>query len=158
MDFRQLPLTLQAAVETKHLDQLDHMNVMWYMHFFDRATWGWYETFEFGEGYHANSGFGSFALEAHCRYMAELRAGDEIRIFTRMLARNAKLFHYIHFMQRLADGELSATCEFLGAHIDMTTRRSAPMPERVAAYFDKLIAAHSKLGWAAPLSGSIRIK
>lgn len=157
MDLRQLPLTLEATVEPKHLDQLDHMNVMWYTHFFDRATWGWYETFAFGKEYHATSGFGSFALEAHYRYLAELRAGDQMRIYTRMLARNAKLFHYIHLMQRVRDGELSATCELLGVHVDMATRRSAPMPARVGAHFDRLIAEHNQLAWQPELSGSIHI-
>jgi len=116
VDFADLPLTFQAAVEARHLDHLDHMNVMWYTHFFDLATWAWYETFDFGKSYHHESGFGSFALEAHTRYLAELRAGDQLHIYTRMLARNAKLFHYVHFMQRAADGELAATCELLGVH------------------------------------------
>ena len=158
MDFRQLPLTLQATVEAKHLDHLDHMNVMWYTHFFDLATWAWYETFDFGKAYHHESGFGSFALETHTRYLAELRAGDGVRIYTRMLARNAKLFHYMHFMQRAGDGELSATCELLGIHVDMSSRRSAPMPASVAAHFDRLIAEHSQLGWEAPVSGAINLK
>lgn len=158
VDFANLPLTFQAAVEARHLDHLDHMNVMWYTHFFDAATWAWYETFDFGKAYHDHSGFGSFALEAHTRYLAELRAGDQLHIYTRMLARNAKLFHYVHFMQRAADGELAATCELLGVHVDMSTRRSAPMPQRIAAYFDHLIAEHKQLDWNAPLSGSIRIK
>ncbi|MEX2144405.1 MAG: thioesterase family protein [Anaerolineales bacterium] len=158
MDFSSLPLTLEATVEAKHLDQLDHMNVMWYMHFFDAATWNWYESFDFGKDYHAHSGFGSFALESHIRYIAELRVGEQVKLHTRMLGRNAKLFHYIHFMQRARDGELSATCELLGVHVDMATRRSAPMPERIGAHFDKLLAAHSQLEWEAPLSGSIRIQ
>ena len=158
MDFASLPLTLEAVVEAKHLDRLDHMNVMWYTHFFDAATWAWYETFDFGKAYHHESGFGSFALETHTRYLAELRSGDQLRITTRVLARNAKLFHYIHFMQRASDGELAASCELLGVHINMATRRSAPMPERVAAHLDQLIAAHSQLRWEAPLSGAIKLK
>lgn len=158
MDFSGLPLTLEAVVEARHLDHLDHMNVMWYTHFFDAATWAWYETFDFGKAYHHESGFGSFALEAHTRYLAELRAGDRVRIFTRTLARNAKLFHYIHFMQRVSDGELSASCELLGVHINMATRRSAPMPEHIAAHLDQLTATHSQLRWEAPLSGAIKLK
>jgi acyl-CoA thioester hydrolase len=86
-----------------------------------------------------------------------LRAGDGVRIYTRMLARNAKLFHYMHFMQRAGDGELSATCELLGIHVDMSSRRSAPMPASVAAHFYQLIAEHSRLAWEAPVSGAIHI-
>jgi acyl-CoA thioester hydrolase len=157
VDFASLPHTLRTTVEPKHLDHLDHMNVMWYTHFFDLAIWNWYETFGFGKEYHTQSGYGSFALETHTRYLAELRVGDEVDVYIRMLARNTKLFHYILFMQRVADGALSATTEMLGIHIDMATRRSTPMPPAIAAYFDTLIAAHSALGWDPPLSGSIKV-
>src|SRR3990170_3558770 len=80
VDLRQLPLTFQASVEPQHLDLMDHMNIMWYTHFFDRAIWGFYETFGFGHEYHTTSGFGSFGLEMYTRHLAELRAGDRIRI------------------------------------------------------------------------------
>ncbi len=157
MDFRQLPLTLRGTVESKHLDLMGHMNVMWYTHFFDRAVWGFYELFGFGNEYHTTSGFGSFGLEMYTRYLSELRLGDEINIYTRVIARNSKLLHHIHFMQRVRDRELSATCELLGVHIDLATRRSAPLPAAIATGLDKLIAAHNKLSWDAPLSGAIKI-
>lgn len=157
MDFSKLPLTFQATVEAKHLDLMQHMNVMWYTHFFDRAIWGFYKLFDFGEDYHTTTGLGSFGLEMVTHYLSELRVGDEVKIYTRAIARNEKLFHYIHFMQRTRDGELSATCEMLGIHIDLSTRRSAPLPPNVAAGFDKLIAAHNHLGWDPPLSGAIKI-
>ena len=158
MDFRQLPLSYEGRVESQHLDHMGHMNVMWYTHFFDRAIWNWYETFDFGVEYHTQSGLGSFALEMHTRYLVELRLGEEFQIYIRMLARNAKLFHYILFMQRSSNGDLCATEELLGITIDMSTRRSAPMPERIAATFDQLIAEHSALSWPAPVSGGISIK
>ncbi|MEX2162306.1 MAG: thioesterase family protein [Anaerolineales bacterium] len=157
MDFRLLPLTFRAAVEAKHLDLMDHMNVMWYTHFFDRAVWGFYETFGFGQDYHTTSGFGSFGLEMYTRHLSELRLGDEIHIYTRAIARNSKLFHYMHFMQRVGDGELAATCELLGVHVDLATRRSAPLPEHIGAVLDGIIAKHRALDWAAPVSGAIRL-
>jgi acyl-CoA thioester hydrolase len=158
VDIRQLPLTFQAKVETSHLDLMDHMNVMWYTHFFDRAIWGFYDLFGFGEDYHKTSGFGSFGLEMYTRHLAELRLGDEIKIYTRAIARNSKLFHHIHFMQRVRDGELAATCELLGVHINLATRRSAPLPANIAEGLDKLIVEHNKFRWEPPLNGSIKIK
>ena len=88
---------------------MDHMNVMWYTHFFDRAIWGFYDLFGFGEDYHKTSGHGSFGLEMYTRHLSELRLDDELKIFTRAIARTEKLFHYIHFMERVGDGELAAT-------------------------------------------------
>jgi acyl-CoA thioester hydrolase len=158
VDLRQLPLTFEATVDPQHLDLMDHMNIMWYTHFFDRAIWGFYETFGFGQEYHTTSGFGSFGLEMYTRHLAELRAGDRIRIYTRAIARNAKLIHYIHFMERERDGQLAATSELLGIHIDLATRRNAPLPEHIGTALDEIIARHRGLDWPAPLSGAIRVK
>lgn len=158
MDFSGLSLTLTATVEQKHADFLDHMNVMWYTHFFDRAIWNFYNTIGFGHDYHTKSGSGSFALEAHVRYYAELRPGDEFKIYIRALKRNAKLFHFIQYLVRVSDNELSSTQEMLGIHIDMATRRSTPMPAATAALWDRLIAEHNQLSWQPELSGSIQIK
>ena len=158
MDFGQLPLTLEAKVEEKHLDFLGHMNVMWYTYFFDVATWNFYNSIGFGEEYHSKSGNGSFALESHVRYLAELRLGEKFVIYIRALKRNTKLLHFIQFMVRAQDNDLTATQEMLSIHIDMKTRRSSPMPDFVAQIWDTLISEHNQLPWDAPLSGAIKIK
>ena len=152
MRLADLPHTLSATVAAEQLDHLGHMNVMWYTHFFDRATWAFYETIGFGREYHQGGG-GSFALEQHIRYLNELREGDAFSIFTRALGRRDKVFHLMHFLLRDADQELAATTEALGIHIDMATRRSAPMPAEIAAAWDAQIAAHTALDWQAPVSG-----
>ncbi len=154
MNFSDLPLTLSTRVQSKHLDELGHMNVMWYAHFFDEATWYFYESIGFGQDYH-QSGFGSFALEAHSVFLSELREGDHFSIYTRVLGRRDKVFHLMHFMQRDVDQKLSATLEALGIHIDMSTRKSVAMPEAIAAQWDVIIKEHSALDWDAPLSGSL---
>jgi len=152
MEFSQLPLSFEGKVEREHLDFLGHMNVMWYTHLFDRATWGFYEGFGFGQDYHQGDK-GSFALEMYTRYLAEVRLNDSFKVYTRAIARSKKLFHFMHFMVRERDGELSATCEMLGIHIDMRTRLSNEMPDELATAWDKLIEAHNKLGWDALISG-----
>jgi acyl-CoA thioester hydrolase len=133
------------------------MNVMWYTHFFDMATWSWYDSIGFGHDYHNTSGNGSFALEAHTRYMAELKMGEEFKIYSRAIQRNAKLFLMIHYMVR-ADGQIAAILEMLGIHIDMGSRRSSPMPAPIAKLWDEQIALGDAAGGEPLLSGSIRIK
>lgn len=154
MDFSGLPLSYEGQVKAEHIDFLGHMNVMWYTHHFDLATWGFYEGFGFGKDYHQGEK-GSFALEQYTRYLAEVRLGESFRIYTRAIARSKKLFHFIHFMMRNRDGELAATYEMLGIHIDMRTRRSNEIPVELAAAWDKLIAEHNQLDWDAPLSGAM---
>ena len=157
MDFSGLPLTYEGEVEEKYIDFLGHMNVMWYTHHFDLATWGFYEEFGFGRDYHQGEK-GSFALEQYTRYLAELREGESFRIYTRAIGRSKKLFHFIHFMVRKRDRELAATYEMLGIHINMTTRRSNEIPTELAVAWDKLIAEHNQLEWDAPLSGTMGVE
>ena len=155
MNLTDLPLTFSGRVQSENLDSLGHMNVMWYTHFFDRATWAFYERIGFGKQYH-QSGFGSFALEAHSQFQNELRLGEEFSIFTRALARRDKVFHIMHFMQRDSDKSIAASIEALGIHIDMVKRKSVSMPDAIANAWDKVIADHTALDWSAPISGSLK--
>jgi hypothetical protein len=52
---------------------------------------------------------------------------------------------------------LAATSEFLGAHIDMRTRRTAPFAQHIAENIDRLVAEHSALDWNAPLCGALHV-
>ncbi|MDA1329775.1 MAG: thioesterase [Chloroflexi bacterium] len=155
-DLAQLPLNFEGQVAEKHLDFLGHMNVMWYTHFFDRATWNWYNKFGFGHDYHQPPN-GSFAVEQYTRYLAELRVGDEFKIYSRALVRNDKLFHFMHFMLRVRDERISAIHELLGIHINLTDRRSSPLPDHITAQWDALIAQHTALDWPPPISGVISL-
>ncbi|MBI3158437.1 MAG: thioesterase family protein [Chloroflexi bacterium] len=156
MNLSDLPVTAQAVIPTEYLDFLDHMNVMWYTHLFDLATWGFYDLFGFGEDYHRRSGCGSFALESHVRHLAEVRAGDGVKVYSRALARSEKVLHAMHFMAK-TDGALAATLEYVGVHIDMGTRRSSPLPPEVAAGYDRLLAGHAALGWEPPVCGAMGV-
>ena len=51
-----------------------------------------------------------------------------------------------------------ATGEFLAAHIDMQTRRTAPFAPHIAQNLDRILAEHSALNWAAPVSGAIDVR
>ena len=40
---------------------------------------------------------------------------------------------------------LAATGEFIGAHVDMSIRRTSPLPADIAAVIDRLAAEHAAL-------------
>jgi acyl-CoA thioester hydrolase len=148
-----LPVTYQATVIEEWLDEMEHMNVMWYTHLFDRATWQFFANLGMNLDYFEKQGAGAFALEQHTRYLAEVRLGQEITLRTRAIDRSAKRFHFMHFMTIGGNGVPAATTELIGAHIDYATRRLSPLPENIAAAFDDLIELHQALNWAPPLCG-----
>jgi acyl-CoA thioester hydrolase len=151
-----LPVTAQAEIPTSYLDEMGHMNVMWYTHLFSRAVWGLFDRIGFTHEYMQANRAGSFALELHVRYLAEVRAGQHVTLRTRCLARTPKRIHYMHFMVLDERDVLGATGEIVSAHVDMNTRRQSPFPEPIAAEFDKLLAAHQSLPWPAPVCGTMR--
>jgi acyl-CoA thioester hydrolase len=156
MNLLDLPITAQAEIPTSYLDEMGHMNVMWYTHLFSRGVWGLFQRIGFTPEYMQAHQAGSFALELHVRYLAEVRAGQHVTLRTRALGRTPKRIHYLHFLTiDERDGALSATGEIVSAHVDMTIRRQSPFGEPIAAAFDELLTAHRALPWEAPVCGTM---
>ncbi|MDH5605617.1 MAG: thioesterase family protein [Anaerolineae bacterium] len=155
MKILNLPITNNKTIPIDYQDIMGHMNVMWYTHIFDVATFNFFNLFNFGADYHTHSGNGSFAIEQHTRYLAEVRIGDSVTVHTRALGRGGKTVHFMHFMVNDANSILAATTELVGIHIDLNIRRSSPLPETVTASFDKMLATHQSLDWEAPVCGAM---
>jgi acyl-CoA thioester hydrolase len=157
MSWKTLPITHRAAIPESYLDGMGHMNVMWYTHLFGLATRELFEQLGMGRSYFETNRAGAFALKQMFCYLAEVRAGEEVTIHSRLLGRSEKRLHVMHFMVKDQGDRLAATAEFLASHIDMATRRSSPFPAAVAGPIDRLVAAHGALGWEAPVCGAIKV-
>jgi acyl-CoA thioester hydrolase len=153
MNLSQLSITYQAAIPEEYLDEMNHMNVMWYAYLFDKATWRFFDSLGMSLKYFEEQDAGAFALEHHTRYLAEVRLGQTVVLRTRAINRSQKRFHFMHFMTIENSDLLAATAEFVGMHIDRTTRRSSPLPDHIAEAFDRLIARHQTLDWDPPICG-----
>lgn len=149
----ELPEVHRAVVPESYLDVMGHMNVMWYTHLFSVAVGGLFKLVGLNRDYFESHQAGSFALETHVRYLAEVRAGESLRIHTRLLGRSAKRLHWMSFMVKEAGPVLAATSEFVAAHIDMRVRRSAPFPPQIVEAIDRVLAEHVRLPWPAPVCG-----
>jgi acyl-CoA thioesterase FadM len=143
MDPNSLPITYEADIPESYLDAMGHMNVMWYTHLFGRATGGLFRMLGLTTDYFCTNNAGTFALEQHFRYLAEVRAGEHVVLRSRVLGRSAKIIHAIHLMSKGDKGVLAATGEFIGAHVDMNIRRTSPLPDDIAAIIDRLAAEHA---------------
>jgi acyl-CoA thioester hydrolase len=157
MDLTPLPITHEATIPESYLDMMGHMNVMWYTHLFGCATVGLFKLVGMDRDYFQSNQMGSFALAQHFSYRKEVRVGERVVLRSRMLGRSEKKFHVMHFMVKQEGQVLAATGEFLGAHIDMRVRRTAPFLPQVAAPIDRMVAEHAALDWEAPVSGAMRV-
>ena len=156
MDLSVLPITHAATIPESYIDEMGHMNVMWYTHLFDQAIFGALGLVGLSLEYMQQNDSGGFALESHIRYLAEVRVGHDVELRTRILGRTQKRFHLMNFMTNLTDQRLSSTFEVVGAHIDMTQRRMSPMPENIGQKLDELINVHNQIDWQPPTCGVMR--
>ncbi len=140
------PLALyESEVRPEWIDYNGHMNVAYYVLAFDWATDAFFAYIGADENYVRKRGMSLFALEAHVTYQRELHAGGPLRVTTQLLDFDAKRLHYVHRMYHGTEGWLAATGEWLTIHVDMNTRRSAPLPEDIAARLAALRDAHAAL-------------
>jgi acyl-CoA thioester hydrolase len=84
-------------------------------------------------------------VEEHTRYHAELAEGARYRILARLVGHSAKKLHYLLAMEHLDRGVLAATHEELALHVDLTARRSSPLPPAALAAIEALEATHARL-------------
>jgi acyl-CoA thioester hydrolase len=158
MELTALPITYRTKIPPEYQDAMGHMNVMWYAHLADRATFSFLGSFGFDEAYCRMNQAGCFALAAHYRYLVEIRIGQLVTVRSRALGRSAKRLHLMHFLTiDEKESELACTIETVGTHVDLRTRRSSPLPPAIAAAFDQILAECRKLPWPAPLCGAIRV-
>lgn len=146
------------AVAPEWIDYNGHMNVAYYVLAFDRATDRLFDYLGIGEAYRRATHHSIFALEAHVTYERELRQGDEFEIATRLIDADRKRLHVFHAMNRAKDGELSATIELMGLHVDMARPKSAELPDAAYAKIQALLAEHRLLPPPPQLGRKIGIR
>ena len=125
--------TYRGTVYPWHCDHMGHMNVMWYVGKFDEATWNLFARVGMSAEVLREQGAAMVAVEQHLQYKKELFAGDVLRIDSRVLEVGAKSIRFVHEMRHGVTGELCATSELVGVHIDAQARKARLLPEAAAA-------------------------
>jgi acyl-CoA thioester hydrolase len=135
-----------GRVFPEHIDYNGHMNVVHYRAAFDASTDGLFAYLGLGpEEYNARTGATLMVVEEHTRYHAELAEGERYRILARLVGHSAKKLHYLLAMENLDRDVLAATHEELALHVDLTARRSTPLPPSALAAIEALEATHARL-------------
>lgn len=143
-----LPLTLTAEVLPQFIDDMGHMNVSWYVHLFDRATWALLTSLGFSRDYIEETHSGAFAAEQHIKYLSELRLGDRLEVRSRLLSVSARRIHFMHFMSQVPSGKLAARLESIGVHVDLKARKATRFPPEFAEKMAAIEKAHAGLPWS----------
>lgn len=134
-----------AQVQPEWIDRNGHMNVGYYHVAFDRAAVPFFDWLGLTQAFREAHGCSTFALETHLSFLRECREGAGLRFEARLLAFDRKRLHFYQEMFRIDDGARAATYECLSSYIDMSTRRTAAIPDALAARLAQVLKAHKAL-------------
>lgn len=127
-----------GRVEAEWIDGNGHLNLAYTVLLLDRATDALWEALGLGASFR-DRGRGTFAVETHTLYRAELLVGEETQALSWVLGCDAKRLHIAHELRR---GPVEvAWQELLFVAVDLGTRRAAPWPPALRARLEAAVAA-----------------
>jgi len=155
-ELRQMTPCYETVIPQEWEDWNGHVNVQYYMRLYDDAGWVWFDQVGITLDY-IKSGQGSiFDMVHHINYLAEINVGDRVSVYGLLAGRSEKRIHTVWFIVNETQNVLANACEFLTSFVDLSTRKSAPWPDDVAAKFDAMLVRDQSLSWTPPLCGAIR--
>ena len=117
--------TYRGMVYPWQCDHVGHMNIMWYVGKFDEANWNFFARVGLTPTYLRESGRGMAGVQQNISYKRELMAGDIVEVRSVLLEVRDKSIRFLHEMRNAETGEIAATCETTGVHMDRAQRKSA---------------------------------
>ena len=150
---RELPVQLDHVIPPEWEDRNGHVNVQFYLALFELGGWKVLEEVGVDEAWLRRHAYSFFDLEHHLHYLAEIRVGERVTTYNRVVGRSDKRFHGVYYIVNETRGRLAGTVEYISNGVDMSLRRTAPMPAELARGVDHLYAAHQRLSWAPQLCG-----
>lgn len=127
----EMTLTHRGVVYPWQCDQMDHMNVMWYVGKFDEATWQMFAQMGITSEYMLAHHCGMAAVRQEITYRRELRPGAVISIWTAVLEVRERVIRFYHEMREDESGEIAAATLITGVYMDTLERKAAPFPEEI---------------------------
>jgi acyl-CoA thioester hydrolase len=132
-------------IEPQWIDYNGHLNVAYYNVLFDRAVDEVYELIGLGPSYLERHQHSTMVAEAHVCYLRELRESDPLRVTVQLIDYDAKRIHLFEQLLQADEGWLSATCETMTLHVDMTAKKVAPFPDSIMRALARMKQSHATL-------------
>ena len=123
--------TYVGTLYPRDTDHMGHVNVASYTQMFDSATWVFFDRQGLGRNYFEDNDCGMAALQQLTTYTKELFAGDTVAVHTDILEVREKTIRFRHTMALAVSGEIVATSELVGAHLDRKHHRAVPFPAEI---------------------------
>jgi acyl-CoA thioester hydrolase len=149
------PPCFETVARAEWTDRNEHVNIRHFVAVFDDAGDAFYLTVRLGDADHRKRQTGTMDLEHHTHFVREVRSGDRLAVYLRIVGVGAKRFHYLMFLLNRSTGQLASIFECVNTFVDLSLRKSAPWPEDVRSALRALLERHALLSWPAPVCGSM---
>lgn len=156
-DVQQLPQHLRLSIPDDYLDIFQHMNVQYYLKIFNDSVFDMFVGFGMDEVYFMENQVAMFAVDQRLSFRSEVKAGETVATYSRLINRSDKKLHFMLFMVNETQQTLAATLEGLGFHVCRDTGRSCPFLEDASRVLDARLEAHQALNWNLQLSQAIKV-
>jgi carnitine 3-dehydrogenase len=141
------PLRLtDTRARPEWIDYNGHLTDFRYLQVFGDATDALWRSVGVDDAYR-RAGRAPYTVEAHVRYVAEVRQLEALYVTTQLLAVDPKRIRVFHRLHRGRDDALAATGEFMYLHVDTEAGRAVPMAGPVLERLATIGSAHAKLPW-----------
>ena len=120
--------TGRGVVFPWHCDQFGHMNVRWYAHAFDDASFHLWNQVGIDQPSLLARGVAMVTARTTVNFRQELRAGDLFLIESGVGRVGGKSVGQVHRMRNANTGEVCATMEAVDVFFDTAARASTEMP------------------------------
>lgn len=143
------------AVRPAWLDYNGHLRDAYYLLLFSLATDALMEHIGLDAPQRAHSERTIYTLEAHVRYLREVRGEALLSVHTQVVAHDAKRLHVVQWMRENGAEAESACCEQMLLHVDTRGPRAAPFGPTVWQRVQALAAAHATLPLPAAVARAV---
>ena len=150
---RRLPLLLRMQIPPEWEDRNGHVNVQFFTTLYELGSWNIMHGKGFDQEWFKDRSVSIFDHEHHLNFLSEIRVGDPVSTFHRIVGLSEKRMHGLYFIVNDQYDRLAGVLEYVCSHIDMTRRRSTPfLPDMMQALQNEF-AQHRDLDWDAPVCG-----
>ncbi|MCI2417560.1 thioesterase family protein [Saccharopolyspora sp. K220] len=127
----------RQRVRAEWIDYNGHLSEAYYVLVFGFATDAVMDQVGLDAGYRTATGCSLYTVEAHVRYLREVKPDAELVVTSRVVGAGAKKVRICHEMT-VADA-LVATEEIMALHVDGAQGSTTPFPDVVADRFAALV-------------------
>jgi acyl-CoA thioester hydrolase len=144
-DFPAPFISSEMRIKPEWIDFNGHLNMAYYIVFFDQAVDELYELLGLGPNYLKRHNHSTMVAEMHVRYLREVKESDPLRVRCQLLAYDAKRIHLFEELVHATEGWVSATCETMTLHVNMATKKVGPWPDQIMDALKRMQTAHAGL-------------